>query len=71
MSVLLLLIAVSLAMASLFVFLCLASLRSGQFDDMESPRWKVLFDGASGQFTTADSILSKAISIKGKNDDPH
>ncbi|MDB5104904.1 MAG: Cytochrome oxidase maturation protein cbb3-type [Fibrobacteres bacterium] len=45
MSVLLLLIPVSLLLAGTFVALCVASIRSGQFDDLESPRWRVLFDG--------------------------
>lgn len=45
MSVLLLLIPVSLAMAAGFVALCVTSIRNGQFDDLESPRWRLLFDG--------------------------
>ncbi len=45
MSVLLLLIPVSLALAVAFVVVCLNSIRSGQFDDLESPRWRILFDG--------------------------
>jgi len=44
MSVLLLLIPVSLLLSALFVWLCIASIRGGQFDDLESPRWRVLFD---------------------------
>lgn len=44
MSVLLVLIPVSVALAAAFMFLCLASIRGGQFDDLESPRWRVLFD---------------------------
>jgi cbb3-type cytochrome oxidase maturation protein len=44
MSVLLLLIPVSIGMAALFVGVCLAAIRGGQFDDLESPRWRVLFD---------------------------
>jgi cbb3-type cytochrome oxidase maturation protein len=46
MSALLLLIPVSLGLAVAFVVLCLASIRGGQFDDLESPRWRLLFDGA-------------------------
>ena len=45
MSVIFLLIPVSLALAAVFVGFCLASIRGGQFDDMESPRWRMLFDG--------------------------
>jgi cbb3-type cytochrome oxidase maturation protein len=44
MSVLLLLIPVSVALAAVFMIICLASIRGGQFDDMESPRWRILFD---------------------------
>ena len=44
MSVLLVLIPVSVALAAVFMFICLASIRGGQFDDLESPRWRVLFD---------------------------
>lgn len=44
MSVLLVLIPVSVALAAAFMFMCLASIRGGQFDDLESPRWRVLFD---------------------------
>ena len=46
MSVFLILIPVSLALAIAFVFMCLASIRDGQFDDLESPRWRILFEGA-------------------------
>ena len=44
MSVLPLLIGVSLSLAALFVCVCLFSIKGGQFDDLESPRWRVLFD---------------------------
>jgi cbb3-type cytochrome oxidase maturation protein len=44
MSVFLVLIPISLGLAVLFVLLCLASIRDGQFDDLESPRWRVLFE---------------------------
>jgi cbb3-type cytochrome oxidase maturation protein len=44
MSVFLLLIPISLGLAVAFVLLCLASIRGGQFDDMESPRWRILFE---------------------------
>jgi cbb3-type cytochrome oxidase maturation protein len=47
MSVLLLLIPVSVALASVFMLICLASIRGGQFDDLESPRWRILFDSNS------------------------
>ncbi len=47
MSALILLIGISLAMSGAFVWMCLASIRSGQFDDLDSPRWRVFFSGAS------------------------
>jgi cbb3-type cytochrome oxidase maturation protein len=46
MSVFLVLIPISLTLAIAFVFLCLASIRDGQFDDLESPRWRILFEDA-------------------------
>lgn len=48
MSVLLILIPVSFGLAAAFVLLCLASIRNGQFDDLESPRWRILFDRSAG-----------------------
>lgn len=47
MSVLFLLVPVSLALAALFVAACVMSIRAGQFDDLESPRWRMLFDTRS------------------------
>ncbi len=44
MSVILFLIPISLSLSVLFVVLCLRSIRAGQFDDLESPRWRMLFD---------------------------
>jgi cbb3-type cytochrome oxidase maturation protein len=44
MSVLYLLIPLSLLLAGLFVALCLIAIKSGQFRDLESPRWRILFD---------------------------
>jgi cbb3-type cytochrome oxidase maturation protein len=44
MSALYLLIPVSVLLAAVFVALCLAAIRRGQFDDMESPKWRILFD---------------------------
>ena len=44
MAVLYLLIPVSIALASGLVVLCLTAIRKGQFDDLESPQWRILFD---------------------------
>ena len=46
MSVFALLIPISLVLSTLFVWACIASIRGGQFDDLESPRWRILFQGA-------------------------
>jgi cbb3-type cytochrome oxidase maturation protein len=47
MSALLLLIGISLGLSTLFVFLCIVSIRNGQFDDFESPRWRILFSNST------------------------
>ena len=47
MSVLILLIAVSLALSAAFVWICIVSIRSGQFDDLESPKWRVIFSDST------------------------
>jgi cbb3-type cytochrome oxidase maturation protein len=44
MEVLLVLIPVSIALAAASVVACLVAIRAGQYDDMESPRWRMLFD---------------------------
>ena len=46
MDVLYVLIPLSVILAAAFVAACLAAIRGGQYDDMESPRWRMLFDGA-------------------------
>jgi cbb3-type cytochrome oxidase maturation protein len=47
MSAIIVLIGVSLALSAGFVAACLLSIRDGQFDDLESPRWRVLFSDAT------------------------
>lgn len=44
MDVLLLLIPLSVVMAAGFTFACLRAIRKGQFDDLESPKWRILFE---------------------------
>ncbi|MEO7427608.1 MAG: cbb3-type cytochrome oxidase assembly protein CcoS [Fibrobacteria bacterium] len=62
MSVFLVLIPISLGLAVLFVLLCLASIRDGQFDDLESPRWRVLFErGEFGESGESDKHGASAI----------
>lgn len=46
MEVLFVLIPLSVVLAAAFVAACLAAIRGGQYDDLESPRWRMLFDGA-------------------------
>lgn len=62
MSVLFLLIPVSLLMSALFVWLCVASIRGGQFDDLESPRWRILFDGQTEKQARAPEAIKASIS---------
>ncbi len=44
MSVIFLLIPVSLSLSIVFVVLCVRAIHQGQFDDLESPRWRMLFE---------------------------
>jgi cbb3-type cytochrome oxidase maturation protein len=44
MSVILVLIPISIALAALALWGCIAALRGGQYDDLESPKWRILFD---------------------------
>ena len=44
MAVIYILIPVSIFLAGGFVVVCLAAIRGGQFDDLESPKWRILFD---------------------------
>ena len=69
MSVLIVLIPVSVALASVFMFICLASIRGGQFDDLESPRWRVLFDWPDEAFSL--SAIPKPDPLVRKSDEAH
>ena len=44
MEVLLLLIPLSVLMAAAFTVACVRAIRQGQFDDLESPKWRILFE---------------------------
>jgi cbb3-type cytochrome oxidase maturation protein len=44
MEVLFVLIPVSIALAAASVAACLYAIRGGQFDDLESPPWRILFE---------------------------
>jgi cbb3-type cytochrome oxidase maturation protein len=44
MEVLYVLIPVSIALAAASVVACLYAIRGGQFDDLESPPWRILFE---------------------------
>lgn len=59
MTVLLLLVPVSLGLAALAVAACLVSIRAGQFDDLESPRWRMLFDSAPAPATATSTPSSQ------------
>lgn len=59
MEVLFLLIPLSVALAAGFTVACLRSIRGGQFDDLESPRWRMLFDRSE----PADRVLPEGPKI--------
>ena len=59
MSVLFVLIPFSVALSAGFVAACLVAIRSGQFDDLESPRWRVLFDDPDLRGASPASLISK------------
>lgn len=59
MSVLFLLIGVSLTLSALFVVICILSIRGGQFDDLESPKWRAIFS-AQGKNHLLDFKPEKA-----------
>lgn len=44
MSVLYILIPISVGLAGVSLWACIASIRNGQFKDLESPKWRILFD---------------------------
>ena len=44
MAVLYLLIPISLIMGSLALWACLRAIKGGQYEDLESPKWRILFD---------------------------
>jgi cbb3-type cytochrome oxidase maturation protein len=44
MNILLLLIPFSILLAAIGLWACIASIRSGQYKDLESPKWRMLFD---------------------------
>ena len=44
MEILFVLIFISIVLAAASVVACLAAIRGGQYDDLESPRWRILFD---------------------------
>lgn len=44
MSVIYLLIPISLLMGGLAVWACLRAIKQGQYEDLESPKWRILFD---------------------------
>jgi cbb3-type cytochrome oxidase maturation protein len=54
MKILLLLISISLVVALLFLFFFLWSFRSGQFDDVDSPSMRMLFEDKKAQTGISD-----------------
>ncbi len=45
MEVLYILIPLSVVLAVAFTVACVRAIRQGQFDDLESPKWRILFEG--------------------------
>ena len=60
MDVLFVLIPLSVLLAAAFVAACVAAIRGGQYDDMESPRWRMLFDAPSARRKAAGSAEAGA-----------
>ena len=48
MEALYLLIPVSLGLATFFVVACVVAIRLGQFDELDSPKWRLLMEGDGG-----------------------
>lgn len=63
MSVLLVLVPVSLSLAALFVAACLLSIKTGQFDDLESPRWRLLFDSREAGKPMRAAVPPDAVAV--------
>ncbi len=57
MEVLYILIPVSVVLAAAFTVACLRAIRQGQFDDLESPRWRILFEGSAPRTKGAEKVL--------------
>lgn len=47
MPVIIILIGVSLALSAGFLAACIFAIRNGQFDDLESPRWRLIFSDST------------------------
>ena len=58
MTALYVLIPISVFMAAGFVLICLSAIQGGQFDDLESPQWRMLFDDQSRVITKQERIPS-------------
>jgi cbb3-type cytochrome oxidase maturation protein len=68
MDVLFVLIPVSIALAAASVVACLVAIRGGQYDDLESPRWRILFDDARADRASEGGEAPRG-SGKGVNED--
>jgi len=49
------LIPVSITLAVLGLLACIWSIRQGQLDDLETPRWKILFDNHGHQIEKSEN----------------
>jgi cbb3-type cytochrome oxidase maturation protein len=65
MEVLFVLIPVSIALAAASLVACLIAIRGGQYDDLESPKWRILFEdrretrAVGGSESGKDQLLAK------------
>ena len=66
MSVLLMLIPISLFLAATFVVVCLISIRTGQFDDLESPQWRILFNDSGSVHIDGSADPDRTTGLNGE-----
>jgi cbb3-type cytochrome oxidase maturation protein len=70
MSAIILLIGISLALSAGFVAACLYSIRDGQFDDLETPRWRLFFSDSTEALPLKPGFASET-QARNPDHDPH
>jgi len=72
MEVLFVLIPVSIALAAASLVACLFAIRGGQYDDLESPPWRILFDDRRGARAMQDAATKLDLDqLLTKREDEH